>query len=1351
MREIIPRTCTAVVERSERAPGEDVNLTFQDLRNRPAYVLLGDPGMGKTTAFEGEAKALGDKSLFISARDFLASDLNVNPDWRERTLFIDGLDEIRVGAYDARLPFDEIRRRLDQLGKPFFRLSCRVADWLGTNDRDKLTMVAPNGAEPEVVLLNPLTYPDIKDILGTAASVDDPDSFMEAAKKFGVLDLLTNPQTLELMVKAVAKDGSWPQSRLQTFEMACQHTASEVNEEHRIAGHSPTPEDVLGAAGRICALLLLSGCEGVALDNRVKADDWGDQFPNLNSLGDCPDLLRVALRTRLFKSLDEERFAPVHRHIAEFLGARYLHRIIENGLPSRRISALMAGYDGRVVTEFRGLSAWLATQCPEVRRDFIARDPVGVGLYGDIRNFQVSEKRGLLSELSREDSRLSSGLDSSRAFASLAIPDLEDVFRAILTDRPRQNDAQAFIYFVIRVLCHGEKLQGLVPDLLKCVHDASLWSETRGAALKALIRHCDDRGERIAYLTTLLQEVHLGTIQDSGHELLGILLSDLYPNVVSPSEVWGYLRRAGPTNVIGTYIMFWRRVLLSKSNGTHLSELLDCADKRLPSFSTLLHGESLQLLLLELLARAMEEIGDAVGVGRLYRWLSGAASRIGGRQRVGQAEVATERIRSWLDARPDVQKALILEGLNGCVASGNFRLCASNVPSCLFGATPPGDMGLWSLDQAVTFADVNPEISEVLLNRAVHSFKRQSDDSNGLSSKLLNDRCRDSEFLTSRLQVLMDPPKTITSPRTDWDDRKYVEELLQEKRQWMEFLSSNQEALLENRAPPSLLFELARTYFGDFFPEPGLEYGSVRLEKDIEDATLMTAALKGIIGTLKRTDVPEVGDFLRLRAEGRMHFLVFPFLAALHELNGTPEGNTSEWDLNRIRKALIFYFSTAHVDYQPWWYWRLLDEHPEIVADIHVEFATSEFRTGAEYVSNISQLAHDPDHSQVAHLVGVRLLRAFPTQCKSKQLALLDDLLWAAIRYGDRASLQDLVEVKVLRRGMNVAQRARWMAASLVVSPEKNLRRVEEFFCQRKSRVKELVDFFPDRIPCDLAVPAMELLVRTIGATTGPTRLNGFVTRVIHASEIVGELIRRMGSAPSADATEALKRLVDNAALSRWKDALQIHLESQKVVRRDAHFSYPKISEINQVFASGTPANAGDLWALLIDLLEVLSTKIRSNNTDDWRQYWNEPTKENPTPKHEEQCRDALLSDLRSMLPRGVYAQPEPQYARDKRADIHITFGDFQVPVEIKKNSHRNVWSAIDDQLIPLYVASAPETGGHGIYLVFWFGESYTKVPPPSGILPKSAEELREHLEKTVNGPRSLKIAVCVVDVSRPT
>ena len=95
-----------------------------------------------------------------------------------------------------------------------------------------------------------------------------------------------------------------------------------------------------------------------------------------------------------------------------------------------------------------------------------------------------------------------------------------------------------------------------------------------------------------------------------------------------------------------------------------------------------------------------------------------------------------------------------------------------------------------------------------------------------------------------------------------------------------------------------------------------------------------------------------------------------------------------------------------------------------------------------------------------------------------------------------------------------------------------------------------------------------------------------------------------------------------------------------------------------------------------MDLLQELAGRIRTDNTDDWRQYWNEPHGQSPSPKHEDHCRDALLSALRQRLPQGVDAQPEGQYANDKRADIRVSYRDFHVPVEIKRNKHRDLWKA---------------------------------------------------------------------------
>ena len=170
--------------------------------------------------------------------------------------------------------------------------------------------------------------------------------------------------------------------------------------------------------------------------------------------------------------------------------------------------------------------------------------------------------------------------------------------------------------------------------------------------------------------------------------------------------------------------------------------------------------------------------------------------------------------------------------------------------------------------------------------------------------------------------------------------------------------------------------------------------------------------------------------------------------------------------------------------------------------------------------------------------------------------------------------------------------------------------------------------------------------------------------------------------------------------------------DRQRVIHRDASYHHPNLEQVRQTLSNSAPANAGDLAALLVDQLDVLACRIRKGNTDDWHQYWNEDSYGRPLePKHEDRCRDALLSCLRGHLPTGVDAQPEGQYADDNRSDIRVSYGaEFNVPVEIKKDRHPQLWSALRDQLMARYL-SDPATGGHGVYLVFWFGDG--KIPSP--------------------------------------
>ena len=263
---LVPRTVTEA--------GDDRSRSLAAFRDAGAFVLLGDPGAGKTTEFRREVEALGADALFLPARDFLAFAGTRAVPWSGKTLFIDGLDEVRAGKGDPRTPLDEIRRRLDALGRPRFRLSCRAADWLGTGDRERLRAVSPDETLT-VLRLDPLREANIVSLLETRLRGGDAPSFLKSAREKGLLGWLRNPQGLEILIEAFAAGRGWPESRREAFETVCLRMAGEPNAEHRHAAKDqPAPAEVLDAAAEICAAVLLSGAAGCSLDVPGSDDDY---------------------------------------------------------------------------------------------------------------------------------------------------------------------------------------------------------------------------------------------------------------------------------------------------------------------------------------------------------------------------------------------------------------------------------------------------------------------------------------------------------------------------------------------------------------------------------------------------------------------------------------------------------------------------------------------------------------------------------------------------------------------------------------------------------------------------------------------------------------------------------------------------------------------------------------------------------------------------------------------------------------------------------------------------------------------------------------------------------------------
>jgi len=99
-----------------------------------------------------------------------------------------------------------------------------------------------------------------------------------------------------------------------------------------------------------------------------------------------------------------------------------------------------------------------------------------------------------------------------------------------------------------------------------------------------------------------------------------------------------------------------------------------------------------------------------------------------------------------------------------------------------------------------------------------------------------------------------------------------------------------------------------------------------------------------------------------------------------------------------------------------------------------------------------------------------------------------------------------------------------------------------------------------------------------------------------------------------------------------------------------------------------------------------------------------------PTGKREENlCRDIMLTRLRAYFASarfGIDCHPEGDYVNDTSADIRLSYRDeFELPIEIKRDDNRSLWTALRAQLIGHYTIS-PKASGHGIYFVLWFGNN---------------------------------------------
>ena len=1341
--------------RSARQRQQDDTLSSPEplshYRDLPAWVLLADPGAGKTDTFKTLCAAEG--GYYTTARDFVELHLAAAP---SGPLFIDGLDEMTAGHAAGQTVLGQIRAKLQQLGTASFRLSCREADWRGNTDSAALQHLVGDNNFAELHLA-PLTQEQSRTLITHWRQSDEEDAekFMRDAEQRDLSGLLDNPQTLRLLVKALAvKGGDWPASKTQTYEMACAQLVQEQNDAHRASQeNSVLPfAQVLAAAGYLSAVMLLSGRASVARQPPREADVATVALADLHYGVHTPDraACQATLHTRLFRSSGQGEFIPVHRTVAEYLGARYLMSRINTGLPSLRVQALMQGEDGGIVPELRGLHAWLAaTASGELRRSLIERDPLGVVINGDVRQFNREEKVQVLQALRDEATRYTYFRNQpwlSHPFGALATTDMESNFKALLQSPDRSPPHLALLNCVLDALAHGQPMHTLAPALEQVVRDKTYWAGLRTSALRTLIAYEEGKTEKTT-LTQLLTDVHGNRVEDLEDELLGTLLSALYPSDLSPVEIWRYFRDPKVDSFIGAYRDFWRGLAKTHVPQADIPALLDALFSIGYQFNDQSDHLDAAQIVGELLMHGVLHHGKVIDVARLDNWLSLGHGPYHSPLGSGHKEV----IQQWLVTNPEKYKALFEHGLNHELSTSEAPFGQlGRIQLQLYDASEPDDAGPWYL--ALAEASTDDYLRRQLVCKAFRlvEHKVAPDTAIELLENWSANHVADSGWIKDFLQCSYPQPE----PYQGYTETqiKYKKQAAEKLRERIEFFKKMLPGFEPGPAHLGALVEVANAYL-NVSRNSKTETPEERLLALLnQDRDWLRLALHGLRQCLFRDDLPSAADIVNLHAESRRYHLATPCLAAMTLRYADNPATALDLPPALLETAAAFWLTNNFYE-TPDWFKQLMKLHPAVVASVLQRLISQKIRTKEGHIEGLYSLVRDASYATVAQLITPQLMADFPVKASKNQLKNLRLLMVAVLTHLDRETQLSLIADKLNAKGMDVAQQAYWLTAGVLLAPELYLERTRQFVSKTQARaahVFALIHEFRDRSSAQIDLPASTLafLIGLLGPTSSPGETPSgvhTVTPEMEMNDYVARLITTLAGNPHNDALEGLTNLQQRQDMKHWSDALNRALYEQRITRRKALFKPASVEQVCDTLANLKPASAADLWALTVDHLKQLSLEIRNGSTNDYRQYW-----AGDTPKIEDDCRDALLSDLRPRLARvGVLAEPEGRYADAKRADIKVMTDAHHIPVEIKREMHPDVWKAIGNQLIAKY-GRETTSDGYGIFLVFWFTGQSMPAPNDGGTRPKSPQELQQRLSATVPEALRHKIAVLVVDCSKP-
>jgi hypothetical protein len=524
--------------------------SFQELLGRHLRALPASPRRARATALAPGAPTAG--GLAPSGRDVTL------------TVVLDQVDESPMLRWLAGDLATAMKGR-DTSRLPVL-VACRTADYPSA-----LTAVLEEAVGGCVLAdLAPLTR---EEAVTLAASGDvDGEALVAAAVAAGAGALASLPLTLELLVRVFRHAGVLEGSPAELFAKGARLLADEHDDRRRAADTVASLDQRMAIAGRIAARLLMAGRRTIwrgpdldsgPLDVGAGSLTGGTERTVSGPFEVTAAMVSATLGTALFTGRGENRLALRHSSLAAYLAVCHLR---EHQVPHRQLATLflVAGDDATtsIPVPLRETAAWLVALDP-AHADWLARaDPESLAAHSAVVDSAAMKALLVRGLLDRAPQLELSGAAARRARWQVAYPGLADQLAAVLAEvpggEPQDWPTQARVRLAVR-LAREVAAPDLAKPLLELAEHDSWSPYTRQLAARTAFQTGPDLAvPRLGVLLERLADEAYAAASDPDDELRGALLEMLWPDHLALEEALVQLRPRRRPWLFGVYDRFLR-------------------------------------------------------------------------------------------------------------------------------------------------------------------------------------------------------------------------------------------------------------------------------------------------------------------------------------------------------------------------------------------------------------------------------------------------------------------------------------------------------------------------------------------------------------------------------------------------------------------------------------------------------------------------------------------------------------------------------------------------------------------------------------------------------------------------